>query len=70
MIGHFGASENRKFGHFRKFGDFGKSASDRGSAGAAAKNYVRIGGRPARPKIFAEKPPLLSSMSSKITDLF
>jgi len=47
------------FGDFRKFGDSGKSASDRGSAGAATKNYVRIGGRSARPKLFAEIATLI-----------
>ena len=54
----------RAFGDFRKFGVFGKSASDRGSAGAAAKYYVQIGGRPARPKIFAEIATLQRALIS------
>jgi hypothetical protein len=48
-IGRFGIP-----GIFGKSGSFGESASDRGSAGAATKNFVRIGDRPAKRKIFAE----------------
>lgn len=58
-----GYSENRElrnFGDFRKIGEFRQSASDRGSAGAATKNFVRIGDRPAKPKIFAEIATLLA----------
>ena len=57
-----GYSENREirdFGDFGKSGCFGKSASDRGSAGAATKNFVRIGDRPAKSNIFAEIATLL-----------
>jgi len=49
----------RTFGDFRKFGDFGKSASGRGSAGAAAKNYAQIGGRRQDQKFL---PPWIKQM--------
>jgi hypothetical protein len=54
-IGSFGIS-----GVFGKSGSVGKSASDRGSAGAATKNFVRIGDRPAKSNIFAEIATLVS----------
>jgi len=56
-IGSFGIS-----GIFGKSGSVGKSASDRGSAGAATKNFVRIGDRPAKSNIFAEIATLLLMM--------
>ena len=58
-IGRFGIP-----GIFGKSGSFGESASDRGSAGAATKNFVRIGDRPAKRKIFTE----IATLVMRLTD--
>jgi len=61
-IGHFGGSGKSGVSGYRRLGILGRfwpvrltnKPSIRGSADAAAKNYVRIGVLPARPKIFTE----------------